>query len=108
GTNQWDPAVLIWNHSSNVTTEANTFINVDRAIAYGLVNQTSGFDNQGGIIRNNFVVQTPGLFSAARTAASDGLIIFWDSPGTAVDHNTVITNGNTFDAIQGRFSTTGA
>ena len=27
----------MWNHSANTLTEQNTFINVDRAIAYGLI-----------------------------------------------------------------------
>ena len=99
-SNLWNPAILIWNHSSNVTTEGNTIINCDRAIAYGLVNQTSGYDNQNGIIRNNFIYQAPGLFSSSRAAASDGQILVWDSPGTAVDHNTILTNGNSTNSIQ--------
>ncbi|MCC6954885.1 MAG: hypothetical protein IT290_12280, partial [Deltaproteobacteria bacterium] len=32
----WNPAVLVWNRSIGTVTERNIFLNVDRAIAYGL------------------------------------------------------------------------
>jgi hypothetical protein len=103
----WNPVVLVWNHSTNTLTERNTFINVDRAIAYGLVDST-GSDHQGGIIRNNFIYLQPGLMSPARKASSDAQIIVWDSPGTRVYHNTILTNGNVFKSIEMRFNTAGA
>lgn len=103
----WNPAVLMWNHSQNTLTEQNIFINVDRAIAYGLVNQSSGTDHARGTIRNNVVYLQPGLMSAARRAGSDGAIIVWDSPNTKVYHNTILTNGNVAKAIEFRFTTTG-
>src|SRR5262249_34461669 len=31
----WNPAILVWQHSANVTVDGNTFIDVDRAIAFG-------------------------------------------------------------------------
>jgi len=68
----------MWNHSTNTLTERNTFI-VDRAIAYGLYDN-SGSDHQGGVIRNNFIYLQPGLMSASRKASSDGQIIVWDFP----------------------------
>ena len=102
----WNPAVLMWNHSSNTLTEQNTFMNVDRAVAYGLVAQAAGHDHQGGVIRNNFIYMAPGLFSASRKAGSDGQIIVWDSPNSAVYHNTILTNGNVASAIEFRFSGT--
>jgi hypothetical protein len=102
----WNPAVLMWNHSSNTLTEQNTFINVDRAVAYGLVEQAMGFDHQGGTIRNNFVYMAPGLYSASRTAGSDGQIVVWDSPNAKVYHNTLLTNGNVLNSIQFRFGET--
>lgn len=102
----WNPAVLMWNHSANTVTEQNTFINVDRAVAYGLTNQATGYDHKGGMIRNNFVYMTPGLFSASRTAGSDGQIIVWDSPNTMVYHNTLLTNANVASAIEFRFAAT--
>ncbi len=49
----------------------------------------------------------PGLFSAARKAGSDGQIIVWDSPGTKVYQNTILTNGNTSNSIQVRWTATG-
>jgi hypothetical protein len=102
----WNPAVLMWNHSTNTLTERNTFINVDRAIAYGLYDN-SGSDHQGGVIRNNFIYLQPGLMSSSRKASSDGQIIVWDSPGTKVYHNTILTNGNVVRSIEFRFNATG-
>jgi hypothetical protein len=102
----WNPSVLFWNHSVNTLTEQNTFINVDRAVAYGLQNTTPFFDHAGGAIRNNFVYLAPGLLSAARTAGSDGSLIAWNSPGTQIDHNSVLLYSNEFYAVEFRFSTT--
>ncbi|HXT11852.1 MAG TPA: choice-of-anchor Q domain-containing protein [Candidatus Angelobacter sp.] len=102
----WNAAVLFWNHSVGTVTEQNTFINVDRAVAYGLRNTTPFFDHAGGVIRNNFVCLLSGLMSASRTAGSDGSLIAWNSPGTQIDHNTVLLNGNELYAIEFRFATT--
>ncbi|HWX18390.1 MAG TPA: hypothetical protein VN578_00660 [Candidatus Binatia bacterium] len=102
----WNPAVLFWRHSVNTLTEQNTFLNVDRAVAYGLDNTTPYFDHAGGVIRNNFVCLIPGLMSAGRTAGSDGSLIAWNSPGTQIDHNSVLLNGNEFYAVEFRFSNT--
>jgi hypothetical protein len=102
----WNPAVLFWRHSVGTVTEQNTFINVDRAVAYGLDNTTPYFDHASGLIRNNFVYLTPGLMSASRKAGSDGSIIAWNSPGTQIDHNTVLLNANEFYCVEFRFSTT--
>jgi hypothetical protein len=102
----WNAAVLFWDHSAGTLTEQNTFINVDRAVAYGLWNTTPFFDHAGGTIRNNFVTLLPGLMSASRTANSDGSIVAWNSPGTQIDHNTVLLNSNELYAIEFRFATT--
>lgn len=102
----WNPAVLFWRNSSNTVTEQNLFINVDRAVAYGLDNSTPYRDHAGGVIRNNFVFLAPGLMSASRKASSDGSIIAWNSPGTQFDHNTVLLNGNEFYAVEFRFAST--
>jgi hypothetical protein len=101
----WNPAVLMWNHSTNTLTERNTFINVDRAISYGLQDIT-GFDHTGGIIRNNFIYLEPGLMSPGRKAGSDGTIIVWDSANTKVYHNTILANDNVFYSIEFRFAST--
>jgi len=102
----WNPSVLFWRHSVGTITEQNTFVNVDRAVAYGLDNTTPYFDHSGGAVRNNFVYLSPGLMSASRKASSDGSLIAWNSPGTQMDHNSVLLNGNEFYAIEFRFSTT--
>ena len=104
-TYPWNPAVLFWRHSVNTITEQNIFINVDRAVAYGLDNTTPYFDHAGGLVRNNFIYLAPGLMSASRKAGSDGSIIAWNSPGTRIDHNTVLLNSNEFYAVEFRFST---
>src|SRR5204862_8138717 len=44
--------------------------------------------------------------SASRKASSDGSIIAWNSPGTLIDHNTVLLNSNEFYAVEFRFPTT--
>ena len=96
-------AVLVWNGAKNTITENNVFIDVDRSIAYGLGNRKN--DHSGGVIRNNMIVKTPGLYSDARRSRSDASIIVWDSPGTKVVHNTVLTRGNTPKSIELRFDT---
>src|SRR5437879_2617893 len=102
----WNPAVLFWRHSANTITERNIFVNVDRAVAYGLDNTTPYLDHAGGVIRNNFVYLTPGLLSASRKAGSDASLIAWNSPGTQIDHNTVLLNSNEFYAADFRLTTT--
>ncbi len=97
----WNAAVLAWNGASDTITENNTFIDVDRAIVYGL--KEKHFDHRGGVIRNNMVVMTPGLYSTKRTQSADATILAWDSPGTKILHNTVLTNGNLPNSIELRF-----
>ncbi len=103
----WNPAVLVWNHSKNTVTENNVFINVDRSIAYGL-QDVGGFDHYGGVIRNNFVYLAPNLMSEYRGANSDASILVWNSPTSAVYHNTILTNNNVTNSIEYRFNTFGA
>ena len=94
------PAVLMWSGSSNTICDSNTFLECERAIAFGLGPQ-SGFphSHSGGLICNNFVYrQTP--------VQVDTSINVWDSPGTKVLHNTVIQNGTFPNAIEYRFAGT--
>lgn len=102
----WNPAVLMWNGGQNSVVENNVFINVDRAIAFGLMERNGDVDHSGGIIRNNMVYYAPGQFSSNRIADSDGAILVWNSPNTVVAHNTVLSNGNLNKSIEFRFSTT--
>jgi hypothetical protein len=101
----WNPAILMWRRSSDTVVEGNTFINVDRAIAFGLENGANP-DHSGGLIHNNFVYLEPNLMSSSRTAGSDAAILAWNSPGTRIDHNTLVLNGNVTHAIQFRFAST--
>jgi hypothetical protein len=105
--NYWNPAILIWNNSSNVTVERNTIIDCDRAIAMGLVDRSGFYDAQNGIVRNNFVYMSPGLLSTSRKAGADAAILAWDSPGTKVLQNSLLLNGNEPNSIQTRFTPTG-
>ncbi|MGH1493725.1 MAG: hypothetical protein ACRBK7_30745 [Acidimicrobiales bacterium] len=103
----WGAAVLAWNGAANTTVEANVFVDVNRAISFGL-DGSRPQDHSGGMIRNNMIVMTPGLYSDWRIARSDGSIIVWNSPGTQVLHNTITTNGNTVKSIELRFDSNGA
>jgi hypothetical protein len=99
------PTILMWNHSADTVVEGNTFVDCDRAVAFGLWVPPDGpFDHTGGVIRNNFVYQRPGLFSAARRADSDGQLLAYDSPGTVIAHNTVLTNGNSRFSLEVRWA----
>jgi hypothetical protein len=94
------PAVLVWNHSSNCTTENNTFINCQREIAYGLSDPSSiTDDNSGGLIANNFIYRSGGQ-------QGDVAVGVWNSPNTEVAYNTIILNGDYANAVEYRFSTT--
>jgi len=97
----WNPAVLMWNGSSDTLVENNRFHNVDRAIAFGL--ESRQLDHRGGVIRNNMISMDSGLFSSARRALADAMIIVWSSPDTKVLHNTILTQGNTPKSIELRF-----
>lgn len=103
----WNPAILMWNGASGSIVENNVFINVDRAIAFGLMERSGNYDHQGGVIRNNMIYYAPGLFSANRKYDSDGAIIVWNSPSSAVVHNTILSNGNLNKSIEFRFDTAG-
>jgi hypothetical protein len=95
------PAVLMWVGSTGTQTYGNTFINCERAINYGI--SVSGIrpDHQGGSIYNNFIYREVG-----GTPHPDAGISVWDSPGTAVFHNTVIQNGTYPAAIEARYTST--
>jgi len=101
--NWFNAAVLMWKGSSNPIVEDNVFIDVDRAISFGLDPNTPS-DNRGGMIRNNMIMMRAGLYSDARTNESDAPIIVWNSENTKVFHNTIVTNQNTRKAIELRFN----
>ena len=101
----WNPAILMWNGARDTISENNVFINVDRAIAYGLIDRAN--DHSGGVIRNNMIYMSLNLNSSSRRSNSDAPIIIWDSPNTKVLHNTVRTNNNTVKSIELRFDSSG-
>ena len=96
------PAVLMWSGSRDTLTYANTFVDCERAIAYGLGPQP-GFahGHEGGLICSNFIHRRAGV-------RGDSAISVWDSPNTRVLHNTSMQSGTYPDAIEYRFpGTTG-
>lgn len=91
------PAVLMWNGAKNTVCEGNTFIDCDRAIAFGLVEREEHLDHEGGMIRNNFIV------ADKRRVPHLDAGIFVASPGTKVLHNTILLNGGYPNAIEVRW-----
>jgi hypothetical protein len=92
------PAVLMWNGTANSIVEANTFIDCQREIALGLIDRGSPHDHTGGIVRNNFIYRRSAV-------AGDVAIGVFDSPGSQVLHNTVLTAGGGYPtALEYRFS----
>ena len=89
------PAVLMWRGSADSVTEGNTFIDCQRAVAYGL-DPTNPPDHAGGIIRNNFI------YRKSAQPGDAGIIVF-GSPNTVVAHNTVLLSGTYGAAIEYRF-----
>ena len=94
---QYGPAVLMWNDSRDTVVERCVFLDCDRGVALGLSNARSGTDHRGGVVRNNF------FYTSKRITNGDCPIIAWNSPGTQIYHNTVLTNGTYMNAIEYRF-----
>jgi hypothetical protein len=92
------PAVLMWRGSANTMAEGNTFIDCQRAIAFGL-EPGSAPDHLGGVIRNNFIYRRS-------TQPGDAGIIVFASPDTVVAHNTILNSGTYGAAIEYRFPQT--
>jgi len=97
-------AIHMWRGCRDTTVERNKLNNNARGIGFGLVTSGSGrtypdnpcpgavgyVDDFGGIIRNNFVfANDTGLF--ASTSGFDSGISLWNSCGTRVLHNTVVS-----------------
>jgi hypothetical protein len=94
---QYGPAVLMWSGSRDTLVERNVFLDCDRGVALGL---TATRGHVGGMIRNNF------FYTSRRIKNADCPIMVWNSPGTKVLHNTVLTNGTYANAIEYRFEQT--
>lgn len=90
------PAVLVWRGSRDTITEGNLFLNVQRAIHYGM-NDGPAPDHEGGIIRNNFIHR-----SGSQTG--DVGIAIVNAPDTQIVHNTVVLSGTYDNAIEYRFA----
>jgi hypothetical protein len=101
----WNPAILMWNGAADTLVENNRFVDVDRAVAFGLSDRDA--DHSGGLIRNNMIYYRPDLMNWRRSLGSDAAIVVWNSPGTRVLHNTIVTNDNVRYAIEFRFHTDG-
>jgi hypothetical protein len=90
------PAVLAWNGSRNTVTAGNLFLNVQRAIHYGLLNGDAA-DHSGGSIHNNFI------YRSSSQSGDLGIGVF-NSPNTDVLHNTIVLSGTYANAIEYRFA----
>jgi hypothetical protein len=91
-------AVDFWNGSSDNIVECNSIINCAVGIRMGVTDKAGANDNEGGIVRNNFIWRARGA-----CAWADVGIIVNDSPGTKVLHNTVILEDDYANAIEYRF-----
>lgn len=92
------PAVLMWNGAADTICEANTFINCDRGIAFGLTQRDQFPDHRGGVIRNNFV------YVAGNEVPHADAGICVAGPETKVLHNTVLLSGGYPNAIEVRWA----
>jgi len=97
---KYAPAVLMWNGAKNTICEANTFVNCNRAIAFGLVQRNGFHDHEGGVVRNNFIYVAKGEVPNVDAG------IFVASPRTKVLHNTILLNGGYANAIETRWKAT--
>ena len=101
----WSPAFLFWNRSSGTIIERVQSINCARFANLGLIERGGGeYDHTGGIVRNNLIAIDSGRLGSAQIADADSPINLWDCPGGKALHNTVITNAQLPDAVQGRWS----
>jgi hypothetical protein len=95
------PAVLIWNNSKNVDVLDNTFINCDRGIAFGLLDQTTynGFPEVNtGVICNNMIYrQQDSVFY------DDAGILAWDVRNVSIINNSVLDENYDYPPIEYRF-----
>jgi hypothetical protein len=99
---QHGPAVLMWNDSRDSIVERCVFLDCDRGVQFGVNEKPKDgpSDHSGGIIRNNF------FYTSRRITNADAPILAWNSPGTKILHNTILTNGTCPNAIEYRFANT--
>ena len=97
------PAILFWGHSRDTVVERNWLVDCYRGIALGLVQDRgdgSGLDHEGGIIRRNAICNL-------NPWADEGIEVN-ASPGTRVEHNTVLVEGKVPWSIGIRFPSASA
>lgn len=99
---QHGPAVLMWNDSRDSIVERCVFLDCDRGVQFGVSEKPKDgpSDHSGGVIRNNF------FYTSRRITNADAPILAWNSPGTKILHNTILTNGTCPNAIEYRFTNT--
>ena len=99
---QHGPAVLMWNDSRDSIVERCVFLDCDRGVQFGVSEKPKdgSSDHSGGVIRNNF------FYTSRRITNADAPILAWNSPGTKILHNTILTNGTCPNAIEYRFTNT--
>jgi hypothetical protein len=113
-------AVHFWNGGRDNLVERNVLVDNGRGVGFGLT--TSGtprtypddpcpaaagafVGHYGGVVRNNFIVgKRAELFASG--AGFDTGIMFWAACNATAVHNTVMSTGPLFSAIEWRFPVT--
>jgi hypothetical protein len=92
----------MWNDSRDSIVERCVFLDCDRGVQFGVNEKPKDgpSDHSGGVIRNNF------FYTSRRITNADAPILAWNSPGTKILHNTILTNGTCPNAIEYRFANT--
>ncbi len=98
------PAILFWRASRDTIVERNLIIDCQRGIALGLSQDQDMFpgryDHEGGVVRRNVLCNL--------NSWADEAIEVNSSPGTRVEHNTVLVEGKVPWSISIRFPATNA
>ena len=94
------PALLFRGGARDTVVDSNTFINCQRGVSFGMVENIPR-DHSGGTIRNNF-------FHRSRDESGDTAFSLWNTPGTHVVHNTVLVSGTYQASIDYRWADSSA
>ncbi len=111
--------VHCWRGCRDTVVERNLFLNNARAVGFGMA--TSGeartFTNNpcpaagndyvghyGGIVRNNFIhANDSGLLASG--SGVDCAVCFWSACNAQAVHNSIVSTGDMFSAVEWRFAT---
>jgi hypothetical protein len=91
------PAIMFYKCCEDPVVERNVIVDCSRGIGLGLVDegQSGRTDNKGGVVRNNILCNL-------NSWADEGIEVN-DSPGSVIEHNTVLVEGRMPWSISVRF-----